>query len=541
MSTNVTMTASSAPDASASPTDHAQTAVAPTISTWLETQSQHSSEAPFFVGPNPLSYAEAWNRVSQITHALTRSGLKKGDRLLAVSANRQEVPLLVFACARAGIVFTILNEQTRPLAFERVVRQAEPSLIALGPEAVELRDAAHRWANETPTTLLWFSDEPSVVGQDLGFDQWAAPLPEADSFPTPLVEPSDLAFLVFTSGSTGNPRGVMLTHANVRFVCDAIQARLEYTSHDRIGVFLPLSFDYGLYQIFYAAMKGAALFIGTPAQAGPGLAKLLAEQAITILPGVPTLFGGLAKMLRYRPIDLPNLRQLTNTGDHLPQSVIHDFQQRIPEAEIFPMYGLTECKRVSILRPEEIDAKRDSVGKPLDGTEVFAVDPEGRRLPPGEVGEWVIKGPHVSPGYWKAPEETAKRFRIWPETEETVLFSGDQGSVDSEGYLFFHARSDFMIKHKGHRLSPVELEEAACRLPEVETAGCVKDEARGQLCLFIGIGDGSVSEPDVLQALAQTLEPIKIPDRVILLPSLPRTANQKVDRKALRQWLVDEA
>lgn len=516
-----------------------------TLATWMEQQARQDPTAPFLIGSAPLSYGEAWQRIVDVASALDRSGLKKGDRLLVISANRPEVALLVFAAARLGVVFTILNEQTRPLAFERVVGAAEPGIIFLDPEARELADSARSYlekrADPSSSSLVWFSDNPTIHGDGDSFQTWSAAPSRPRELPPHAIQPSDLAFLVFTSGSTGNPRGVMLTHANVRFVCEAIQRRLNYRPSDRIGVFLPLSFDYGLYQIFYAAMKGASLYIGTPAQAGPGLAKLLAEQEITVLPGVPTLFGGLAKMLRYRPVPLPALRQLTNTGDHLPRSIIEDFRRILPNAEVYPMYGLTECKRVSILLPGEIDTKPDSVGRPLDGTEVFAVDPEGRRLPAGEVGEWVVRGPHVSPGYWRAPEETAKRFRPWPETGETVLFSGDQGHVDAGGFLFFHARSDFMIKHKGHRLSPVELEEAACRLPEVEAAGCVKDEACGQLCLFVGVSGGNLTEAGVIDALRRTLEPVKVPERVIILDALPRTANQKVDRKALRQWLVDHA
>lgn len=504
------------------------------ISDWMTKQAESTPDAPFICGPVALTYREADRCMAQIAAALDRSGLKKGDRLLVVSANRTEIPLLVFAALRLGVVFTILHEQVRPLAFERIVESCAPSLIMLDPGASELRQSTGA------IPVVWLGGDENATGSDPTFDAWSAATAEAEAAQWPEVNPDDLAFLVFTSGSTGNPRGVMLTHANVCFVCEAIQRRLAYGAGDRIGIFLPLSFDYGLYQIFYAAMTGAAVYIGTPAQAGPGLARLLADEGITILPGVPTLFGGLAKMLRYRPVELPALRQLTNTGDHLPRALIDDFRELLPNAEVYPMYGLTECKRVSILRPSEIDAKRDSVGRALDGTEVFAVDSEGRRLPPGEVGEWVVRGPHVSPGYWRAPEETAKRFRIWPETGETVLFSGDQGHVDAEGFLFFHARSDFMIKHKGHRLSPVELEEAACRLPEVETAGCVKDETRNELCLFVGTGGRELTESRVIDVLRAVLEPVKVPNRVIILDALPKTANQKVDRKALRQWLADD-
>ena len=208
---------------------------------------------------------------------------------------------------------------------------------------------------------------------------------EPKGVPFPGID-QDPAFLVFTSGSTGTPRGVILTHDNVRFVSAAIQARLQYQGEDRVAIFLPLSFDYGLYQLFYAALVGASVFIGRPEMAGPELPRILAAQEISVLPGVPTLFGGLIKMQRYRPVPLPKLRVITNTGDHLPQSYIASLRELFPLARVFPMYCLTECKRVSILLPEELEAKPESVGRPLDGTEVFAMDANGHRLPAGETG-----------------------------------------------------------------------------------------------------------------------------------------------------------
>jgi acyl-coenzyme A synthetase/AMP-(fatty) acid ligase len=330
---------------------------------------------------------------------------------------------------------------------------------------------------------------------------------------------------------------VILTHDNVRFVSAAIQARLQYRAEDRVAIFLPLSFDYGLYQLFYAAMVGASVFIGRPEMAGPELPRILAAQEISVLPGVPTLFGGLIKMQRYRPVPLPKLRVITNTGDHLPQSYIQNLRELFPQARVYPMYGLTECKRVSILLPEELEVKPESVGRALDGTEVFAMDANGHRLPPGETGELCVRGRHLALGYWRAPEETAKRYKFIGEGHSRVLVSGDFGSVDAEGFLHFHGRSDFLIKHKGHRLSPAEVEEEACRILDVIAAGCVKDEARDQLCLFVSVSREGLDEKALIMALSAKLEPAKVPNRVIFLPELPKTGNQKVDRKALRAML----
>jgi acyl-CoA synthetase (AMP-forming)/AMP-acid ligase II len=463
-----------------------------------------------------LTFAQTSERVERLAAWMRQMGVQAGDRVLLVSENQMPLALMTLAATRAGAVFSVLTPQITAASMERIVGQCEPTLVLLSRARADLVPAC-------AGARVWFFDEEP-------------PALDAPGLPPAEGGGDGLAFLVFTSGSTGMPRGVMLSHANVQFVTRAILARLGYVETDRIGVFLPLSFDYGFYQIFYAMMTGAALYIGRPEMSGPELPKILARQQISVLPGVPTLFAGLIKMQSWRPVELPALRLLTNTGDHLPLPHIRQLQRLFPQARVFPMYGLTECKRVSILLPEEIDAHENSVGRALDGTEVWAESPEGERLPPGAVGEFIVRGPNVGLGYWRAPEETAKRYRTLADGTR-LLVTGDYGAVDAEGFLHFHARSDFMIKHRGHRMSPVEIEEAACRLPALTAAGCIKDEARDQLCLFITTHGEAPADAEILAALAGHLERAKLPDRLIRLPELPRTANQKVDRKALRALL----
>jgi acyl-CoA synthetase (AMP-forming)/AMP-acid ligase II len=475
-------------------------------------------------GDESLTYAETWRRIASITTWLDAKGVGRGDRVVMVTENRIETVLLFFAVAQIGAIAVILHPQMKPEGLRRILEQTEPKLGLLEQSTAALREEF----GETP--LVWADG-----GVRSPFAELIA-APEPKPVPFPGID-QDPAFLVFTSGSTGTPRGVILTHDNVRFVSAAIQARLQYQAEDRVAIFLPLSFDYGLYQLFYAAMVGASVFIGRPEMAGPELPRILAAQEISVLPGVPTLFGGLIKMQRYRPVALPKLRVITNTGDHLPQSYIQSLRELFPQARVFPMYGLTECKRVSILLPEELEAKPESVGRALDDTEVFAMDANGNRLLPGETGELCVRGRHLALGYWRAPEETAKRYKFIGEGHSRVLVSGDFGSVDAEGFLHFHGRSDFLIKHKGHRLSPAEVEEEACRILDVVAAGCVKDEARDQLCLFVSVSREGLDEQALIMALSAKLELAKVPNRVIFLPELPKTGNQKVDRKALRALL----
>lgn len=492
----------------------------PSVASYVRDAAARSPDALFlYDATRSLTFSEAWRQIENIAAGLRTRGIGHGDRVVMVTENRIETVLLFFATIQVGGIAVILHPQLKPEGLRRVIDQTQPKLGLL--EA------------STAALSAEFVETPIVWAEQASFE---ALLDTPASEPVPFPgQGTDPAFLVFTSGSTGTPRGVILTHAVVRFVAAAIQARLQYRAEDRVAVLLPLSFDYGLYQLFYAAIAGASVFIGRPEMAGPELPRILAAQEISVLPGVPTLFGGLIKMQRYRPVPLPKIRVITNTGDHLPQSYIASLRELFPQARIHPMYGLTECKRVSILLPEEFEARPESVGRPLDGTQVFAIDEEGRRLPAGEIGELCVTGPHLAPGYWQAPEETAKRYPMLDGVR--ILRSGDYGRVDAEGFLFIHGRSDFLIKHKGHRLSPAEVEEEACRIDGVVAAGCVKDEAKDLLCLFASVSDPSLDEAKIIQALSAKLEPAKVPNRVFLLPELPKTGNQKVDRKALRAML----
>lgn len=485
---------------------------------WLTLAARAWPEQVFISEEQPLTFSQAHQQVSRIALWMEQRGIRRGDRILLILPNGAEAVLILLAALQQGVIFSILSPQLQVEGLQRIISQCCPKVVFLDQSTGHLQAAV--------------SPDQAVFIEDV---KWPT-LEDTDSPSPVMVQPEDIAFLVFTSGSTGTPRGVMLTQKNVGFVCPAILARLRYSAQDCIGLFLPLAFDYSLYQIFYACLTGARLFIGRPEKVGPELPKILAREGVTVLPGVPTVFAALIKMQRYRPTPLPALRMVTNTGDHLPRAYIDHLRELFPRTQIFPMFGLTECKRVSILCPEEFESHPDSVGRALDGTTVFAVNAEGEKLPPEQAGELVVQGPHLSPGYWGAEEETAKRFRELAGTRS--LFTGDYGIVDAQGYITFHSRGDFVIKHRGTRLSPAEVEEAACTIPQVISAGCVKDDERDLLCLFLATTDDTLTEASILAALALRLERGKIPDRVYFQAELPRTTNQKLDRKALRRLLT---
>jgi long-chain acyl-CoA synthetase len=493
---------------------------------------QAAAAAPdrlFIGGPDPLTYREAARQTRRLAAGLRAAGVQRGDRVVILTANRPEVALLAFAIARLAAIFVVLNNQVKSYGLQQILEPCAPVLVVLDDTTAALA------ADVPPAKIIFLGANPPP-GALAGYPELlAAPDPGPQPFPGIDQDP---VCLLFTSGSTGRPRGVTLSHDNIRFVVAAIQERLQYQPADIVGVFLPLSFDYGLYQLFLAAQAGATAFIGRPDMIGPEMLKILAAQKISVLPGVPTLFAALLKMLERRPAALPALRAVTNTGDKLPQAYIDQLRNFFPTLRVFPMYGLTECKRVAILLPEELAAHPGSVGRALAGTEIYVVDEAGRRLPPGEIGELVIRGRHLALGYWRAEEDTRQRYRTDIATGRRELYSGDSCHLDAEGYLYFHGRMDTLLKHRGFRISPLEIEEAACAIPGVNEAGAVKSDADGLLYLFVSVKNPALAAPQVLAALQQRLEPVKIPDRIHVIAELPKTANRKVDRKLLKQQLA---
>jgi amino acid adenylation domain-containing protein len=487
---------------------------------------------PFIAGSNPLTYGEAASQARRIAAWLQNQGVKRGDRVMLVTANRPEVALLAFAVARLAAIFVVINNAIKSHGLKQILEQCEPSVVVLDETTLAL-------ANDVTGAKLVCIGNSKPANAHFSFAeilQTSDPGPQR--FPGIDLDP---VCLLFTSGSTGKPRGVTLSHDNIRFVVAAIQERLQYQPGDTIGVFLPLSFDYGLYQIFLAAQAGASIFIGRPEMIGPEILKILAAQRISVLPGVPTLFAAMLKMLERSLQPLPHLRAVTNTGDKLPRAYVEQLLKLFPNLRVFLMFGLTECKRVSILLPEEMAHRPDSVGRPLAGTEVYVIGEDGRRLPAGEIGELVIRGRHVALGYWRAEEETKQRFRQNGSSGLRELYSGDSCSVDAKGYIYFYGRKDTLLKHRGFRISPLEIEEAACCIAGISEAGVVKSETDDVLHLFVSLKNQSITPQQIVAELQSRLEPVKIPDRVHVVAELPKTANRKLDRKLLRNQLAAPA
>lgn len=444
-------------------------------------------------GDHTMTYRELDQASKRIATWLHRKGVRRGDRVVIVAPADLLLPALLYGCSRAGAVFSVLNPRSPDVAVAHVVEDCEPVLV--------LRDL----------------DEVRV-----------ALCEEAEAVPGPIAV--DPVCLVYTSGSTGMPKAVVSTHAQVTFAAHAIQSQLEYLPSDTVFCALPLSFDYGLYQVFLSTLAGARLQLGSAADAGPQLIRNLRACGATVLPAVPAMAAGLARMLARPGTQPPPLRLLTNTGAAMQPDVLAELRHLVLGLQVQLMFGLTECKRAAIMPKDEDLRRPGACGKALPGTEILVVDPDGTPVPAGEVGEIVVRGPNVMSGYWRRPELTAQRF---PRDEGLFpkLRTGDYGRLDADGYLYFVGRRDDIYKEHGSRVSVTEVEAAAHRVPGV-VAAAVLPPANGHhgATLFVVT---ELSAEKVLALLRDQIEDTKAPRTCVVVDEIPLTPNGKVDRKRL--------
>ncbi len=481
------------------------------------------------------TYAEIEEASNRLAHALRDRGIERGDRVAVFMENSPEVAISLFGILKAGGIFSILNPQIKAKKLNYILNHSGARCLITQRERLPLVKEAMDSTPDLKLLILSGDEEVDLGGKDLL--RWEA----LSQYPsTPFSSGCidvDLASIIYTSGSTGDPKGVMLTHHNMVSAATSIIQYLREQESDVILDVLPLSFDYGLYQILMAFRVGATVVLDRPFSYPYPVIQLMLSERITGFPGVPTIFALLLSLDGIERYRFESVRFVTNTAAALPPAFIPRLRTIFPRARIFAMYGLTECKRVSYLPPEELDRRPTSVGKAMPNTEVFIVDEKGQRLGPGKVGELVVRGSNVMRGYWRDPEGTERVLKPGPYYGEKVLYTGDLFMMDEEGFLYFVGRKDDMIKTRGERVSPKEVEDAIYELEGVKEVAVVgvPDQLWGQaIKAFIVPKDGaSLTEKEVIKHCSRLLEPFMVPKYVEFRTSLPKTSTGKIKKTEL--------
>lgn len=473
------------------------------------------------------SYAEIEALATAMATRLAALGVRRGDRVATLLDNRLDAVLAIYAALKCGAVFMPINPLTKSDKLAYLLNDSEARVL-ITQEALR-REYAPALAG-APGVQACLVVEADGADHGTGATGVAPPA-------TPVAIDIDLASILYTSGSTGEPKGVMLTHLNMLSAARSISQYLGLRGSDVILCALPLAFDYGLYQVLMGFLVGATVVLERSFAFPVKVLERMASERVTVFPGVPTMFSMLMGLKNLGAYDLASLRLITNTAAALPESHIRDLRSQFPQAQLFSMYGLTECKRVTYLPPEQLDIRPTSVGRGMPNEEVWLVDESGQRLPYGSTGELVIRGSHVMRGYWRKPEATARRLKPGPLPGEMVLYSGDIFRTDAEGYLYFVARKDDIIKSRGEKVSPREVENVLYSMPGVQDAAVigVDDELLGQaIKAFVVLRDGHMaSEREIIKYCAARLESFMAPKYVTIVPVLPRTATGKISKSGL--------
>ena len=469
-------------------------------------------------GESVTDYRSLVRRTGAISVALTRQGVAAGERVAVFLERGTDAVASLFAAYAVGAVAVVVNERYRPRQIEYVLAHSGASVLL---STREMLDRQHR---DLVTDARILEVEA---------------IPEADAFsPVRRIGP-DLAQIVYTSGSTGMPKGVVYTHGALQAGVRAVAGYLGLTREDRVASVLPLSSVYGLNQLLTAVVTGAGVVLELSPLAHEIVVGLAARRA-TVLAAVPPLW---MQLLASPDIGrLTGLRIVQNAGGHLPVDVVRRLRAVLPAARLYLQYGMTETFRSTYLPPNEVDRRPGSIGRAVPGADVLLIGEDLRPVGAGTVGEIVHRGPTVSAGYWNDPEATSRTFRPNPlappgaPDAERVVFTGDLARRDEDGFLHFVGRRDRMIKSMGFRVGPDEVVEVLHASGEISEAAvdAEPDPARGErIVAYVVLREGG-SLARLERFCRAELPPYAHPSAYVPRAALARLASGKLDMPAIR-------
>lgn len=506
------------------------------------------------------TYAEINGQANQLARWLIDQGVTGGDRVVLLLENSLEYVISYYGVLKSGAVAVPLSTDLKPdglrpllaelepkfvissFRFEKVLQATELSrfsiegLILKTPkmdwsslplkvhswDELVLALSSQRSAASPETSLPRAVYRPAFVG-DATSAEWAAPCTgEIDL---------DLASIIYTSGSTGKPKGVMLSHRNIVFNTHSICQYLELTEKDIQMVVLPFFYVMGksLLNTHFAA--GGTVVLNNKFAFPATVINQMVEERVTGFSGVPSTYAYLlhrSPLAKFRD-RLGSLRYCSQAGGHMSNAIKQELRRVLPDhTKIYIMYGATEASaRLAYLEPERFEEKMASIGKPIPGVSLRVLGPDGHGVPVGEIGELVGYGPNIMMGYWKDSEATSKAL------DEKGYHTGDLCYQDAEGYFYVKGRKDNLVKVGGHRINPQEVEDALMEtglVVETIVLG-VPDEFLGnKLVALVCPKNGDCSEKVILSRCAERLPKFKMPSKIRLMKTIPKSSSGKIDR-----------
>ena len=507
--------------------------------------AQTQTKAALTLKDKQLKYIDLAENIKTFSNSLLAVNIERYDRVGIYLHKTFEAIISIFGASQSGAAFVPINSILKAPQVQHIINDCDIKVLITNKGRFKglIPILTHLPKLESVILIDENQTEQQAIEHVKIFSWQKFEQLTSSSEVLPPKTASDMAAIFYTSGSTGKPKGVVLSHQNIVEGAKSVANYLENTSDDKILAVLPLSFDYGFSQITTSFLVGAECVLFDYLLPNDVL-KAVNNYQITGLAAVPPLWSQLCN-LNWPEDSGTSLRYFTNSGGALTQTNLATLRKNLPKASPYLMYGLTEAFRSTYLSPDEIDNRVGSMGKAIPNAEVLVARPDGSECDPEEPGELVHKGPLVALGYWNAPDKTAERFKAAPGqpngimVPELAVWSGDSVKKDKDGYLYFVARQDEMMKTSGYRVSPMEIEEILYEHQDVAEAACfgAPHTELGQAIVAVVCtnSDNCLEEiaKNITRHCQKTMANYMVPKKVIVLKEIPHNANGKIDRASI--------
>jgi amino acid adenylation domain-containing protein len=505
-------------------------------------------------GDETVSYGDLGRISNQLGRLFRELGCQRGDRIAFLIPKSPLAIIVMLGALKAGGVYVPLDPEGPPERLRRMVQASRPRFVLAAGPATEMVSTLLSTFPESRRPALGVLEKPDALPQGVEATFTFDDVLSSDAGPIRVgQDASDAAYILFTSGSTGEPKGVVITHGNVIRFVEWARRYFGMSRSDRVSGHSPLHFDLSTFDVFGTFAAGATLY-PVPPELNLSPRELLGfieASALTQWFSVPSILTYVAKFDALNGDALPSLKRLLWCGEVFPTRQLRYWMERLPHVTFTNLYGPTEATIASsyytMPKQPSSDTEPVPIGQACDGEELLVLGPDLQPVPRGTIGDLYIGGEGLSPGYWENPDATSSAFRIRGDGLQTRIYrTGDLASVDDRNLVHFHGRTDSQIKSRGHRIELGEVETAVNALDDIHESAVVALETSGFegfsiACAYACVEGATLTPAKIRSALRSSIPGYMLPSRWMELDQLPANRNGKIDRPCIRRMFQDRS